>query len=87
MIDNVICVCMRRDLQTFAVAAIYIAENIEAGHYRVVVPEVDLALFSEAVSSPFQVISEEIYSDLRDCLKARMGPHCDKFGWYFQQFI
>lgn len=87
MIDNVICVCMRRDLPTFAVAARYIAENIEAGHYRVVVPEADLALFSEAVSSPFQVISEEIYSELRDCLKARMGPHRDKFGWYFQQFI
>ena len=89
MIDQVICVCCKKDAQTWKIASDYIASNIKAKHYKVYVPDADIEFFQEISSKPFQVIGESIYTlHFSSEIKQRLNPKiASQFGWYLQQFI
>ncbi|MBU3538232.1 DUF6492 family protein [Polynucleobacter sp. UK-Gri1-W3] len=89
IIDQVICVCCKRDAQAWEIASSYIVRNLKARHYKVYVPDADLELFQEISAKPFQVIGESIYtSQFAAEIKRRLDAKiASQFGWYLQQFI
>ena len=78
---------MKRDLDTFAVAAKLITQFIKASRYVVIVPENDILLFKERNLGKFAVVSEEKHNDIAKYLQKALGKGHWRFGWYFQQFI
>ena len=85
MINKLICVCCRKDAETFQIAAKYICEYVNARNYVVLVPLVDYEYFSSLNLQNFKVVSEDKYADIADYLRRKIKG--SRFGWYFQQFI
>lgn len=88
-IDQVVCVCCKRDMQTWKIASAYIARNINARHYKVYVPDAEVQLFQEISAAPFEVIGESIYAEqFAGEIRGRLSENvAGQFGWYLQQFI
>lgn len=89
MIGVVICVCCKKDAKTWEIASRYIEKNIDANHYRVYVPDHEVAFFKEISAPSFEVIAESVYTArIAPALKSHLtGDRVNQFGWYLQQFI
>ena len=89
---HIISVCHRRDLWIWRYSQHYIAKNIEADAFSLIVDDCDYDLFSMFTSSPlWKVIrsSDVIGSDFSKSLKSALSCCQDKlnFGWYWQQYL
>lgn len=86
---KVISVCSSKDIQTWAIAANYINQFIDANEYLVVVPDHEVDLFRSVTCQPYKVIPESIYvGELKSRLKQLLPvENQDRIGWYLQQFI
>lgn len=84
-----ICVCCLRDAATWRVASQYIFNNIQASHYKVIVPDSEVDQFREITPSNFDIIRESIYKAIfSDKLRSFLGDtNRNQYGWYLQQFI
>ena len=87
MINKVISVCKRKDIETFKITAKKVSQFIEAKKYVVVVPKIDVEAFEALDIGKYSVISEEKYDYIAEYLRSRLGDNQSRFGWYFQQFI
>jgi len=89
IIDQVICVCCKRDAQTWLIASAYVVRNIDSKQYKVYVPDAEIDLFRSISAEPFQVIGESVYTkQLSHEIKSRLSKKISsQFGWYLQQFI
>ena len=88
-VDVIICVCCKKDGETWGIASEYIVKNIQAHSYRVYVPDCEVSYFKDITAQPFEVISELIYSKEIAPLIRQLLPNNrqSQFGWYLQQFI
>ncbi|MBX3685629.1 MAG: hypothetical protein KF909_05820 [Rhodocyclaceae bacterium] len=88
-LTEVVCVCSRRDVGTWKVAARNVVRHIPAARYRLYVPDDEVPFFEAATPAPFQVLPESILIDaIRPVLiEAMAAGRRDRVGWYLQQFI
>jgi hypothetical protein len=89
LLDELICVCCKRDALTWGVASQYIVRFISAKRYKVYVPDGEIAFFKSITPGAFEVLGESIFTqhfsaELKRRLPARIA---DQFGWYLQQLI
>lgn len=90
MIDYLISVCIKRDIDIWKKSSINIIKNIIAKNYVVICPKEDMFLFQENSPEQFVIVSEEdvingINIDyIRNFFPAPLKSRC---GWYFQQLL
>lgn len=89
LVDELVCVCCKRDAQTWSVASQYIVRFISAKRYKVYVPDAEVVFFKSITPGIFEVVGEFIFTrhfsaELKRRLPARIA---DQFGWYLQQLI
>lgn len=89
LVDELICVCCKRDALTWRVASQYIVRFIAAKRYKVYVPDGEVDFFKSITPGAFEVVGESIFTqhfsaEIKRRLPARIA---DQFGWYLQQLI
>lgn len=89
LVDELVCVCCKRDAQTWRVASHYIVRFIAAKRYKVYVPDGEVDFFKSITPSAFEVVGESVFTqhfsaEIKRRLPARIA---DQFGWYLQQLI
>lgn len=89
VLDELICVCCRRDAATWEVASKYITRFILAKRYKVYVPDREVDFFKLISPRAFEVLGESIFTrhfsvEIKKRLPARIA---NQFGWYLQQLI
>jgi hypothetical protein len=91
-IDVVICVCCRKDIDTWEVASKRLTNCIDSADYVVITPEKDLERFKAVTNPNIQVLSEE--SILPSSYMHYISKHLDqnskqagRAGWMYQQFL
>ena len=89
ILDNVVCVCCKRDADTWKEASKHIVRFIKANKYKVYVPDHELNYFKSITPIAFDVIGESIFTksfslEIKKRLPSKIA---DQFGWYLQQFI
>lgn len=89
LIDELACVCCKRDALTWRVASQYIVRFIVAKRYKVYVPDGEVDFFKSISPNIFEVVGESIFTQhFSTELKRRLPTRiADQFGWYLQQFI
>ena len=88
MINNVISLCTKKDLDTWKISSQFILKNIHSKKYTLIVPEKELHIFKKNTSRQYVIISEDKYIDFKFFLKKYIPENKLKMlGWYFQQFI
>lgn len=85
-INNIISVCIARDIEVWKISSVEILKNIESDLYTLIVPTKDLQLFKKNTPKEYQIHPEDMYisESTRILLKKK---NKERFGWYFQQFI
>jgi hypothetical protein len=89
IIDEIICVCCKKDIETWKVSSNFIAQNINAKTYTVIVPDDEAKLFSVNSDPTFRILPESRYLKISKSWLAENLPINKKkhAGWYLQQFI
>ena len=89
LIDEVICVCCKRDALTWKVASQYIVRFIAAKRNKVYVPDGEVDFFKSITPSAFEVVGESIFTQhfAGEIKRRRPTRIADQFGWYLQQLI
>jgi hypothetical protein len=88
-ISNVICVCSRKDAETWQVAAPNILAFIRSDHYSLICPDQDVDYFREITPIAFKVVAESTLDrGLSQSILAHMpADKRDRMGWYLQQYL
>lgn len=89
LVDELICVCCKRDALTWKVASQYIVRFISAKRYKLYVPDGEVDFFKSITPGIFEVVGESIFTQHFSAeLKRRLPTRiADQLGWYLQQFI
>ena len=89
LVDELICVCCKRDALTWKVASQYIIRFISAKRYKLYVPDREVAFFKSITPTAFKVMGESIFTKhFAGEIKRRLPNRiADQFGWYLQQLI
>lgn len=90
IIDNLITLCIERDLEIWKHNAPQIVENIQVKNYILVVPDMQVRIFKLHTPSIFQIVSESDVNPnvtkiaLQNSLPDKLKMYS---GWYLQQII
>lgn len=90
IIDNLITLCIERDIEIWKKNAMQIVENINVKNYNLIVPELQIQEFKKHTPSIFNIISEsDINSNVTKINLQKILPEKLKnnAGWYLQQII
>jgi hypothetical protein len=88
-VNNIISVCIARDIDVWKISSVEILKNIQSDLYTLIVPKKDLQLFKKNTPKEYQIHSEDMYisKSIRDLIKKKTKYNKKRFGWYLQQFI
>lgn len=89
ILNEIICVCCSKDLETWKTSSGFIAKNITANSYIVIVPDSEVNLFSKCSDPAFLIAPESRYIKASKQWVADHLPDHKKnnAGWYFQQLL
>jgi hypothetical protein len=89
VLEKVICVACKRDMDVWKIASLYIPEYIYANKYEVIVPDNEVNVFKSHTNPKFEVVCESTYLNGIDLgfVRDHLVNYKELAGWYLQQFI